>query len=448
MSEWCFASVTALGHAYRDGTVTPADVVQELLGRIEMLDAHLNAFATVSEMAHEEAERATRELAEGNDRGALHGVPVAVKDLIKVRGAPTGFGSCVGRVVREEEDAVVVARLRDAGAVILGKTNLLEYAYGAVHPEVGPTLNPWDLGRTAGGSSGGSAAALAAGLAPLALGTDTGGSIRIPAAYCGVVGLKPTWGRVSTAGVFPLSQSLDAVGPMARNCADAALLLEVLQGNPRPGDFHSGDLDGAVLGIPEDYIELTNLEPGVETVFRNAVTALREAGAKIVEVPFADFASANETLLDILHPEASVIHERSIRSVAAGYAPTTRAQLEHGFTLPAVQYVRAKQRQEALIGLFETLMTGVDALLTPSVGFVAPAEDPAVNGEEGAAEMHFSGPFNLLGAPALSVPFGFSAGLPVGVQIVGRRGDDAGVLRVGAALEALAPNPLHPPPPL
>ena len=189
---------------------------------------------------------------------------------------------------------------------------------------------------------------------------------------------------------------------------------------------------------------MTKLEPGVEAAFRGAVAALREAGAKTVEVRFTELAKVNETLLDILYPEASVIHEQYIRFQAEGYAAATRAQLEHGFTLPATRYIGAKRRQEELIGFFEEFMTGLDGLLTPSVGFVAPAEDPAVGAQEGAAEMHFSGPFNLLGAPSLSVPFGLSDGLPVGVQIVGRRGDDEGVLRLGAALESHAPEPTRP----
>ena len=223
--------VASLGAAYRTGALTPREVIEVALARIADTEPTLNAFADpLAESARAEADRSGEALRAGRDLGPLHGIPVAIKDLIEVAGAPTGWGTKVEPPRIAAQDATLVARLRAAGAVILGKTNCLEYAYGVPHPEIGQTNNPHDPSRTAGGSSGGSAAAVAAGIVPLSVGTDTGGSIRIPAAYCGIVGLKPTYGLVPLDGVFPLSWSLDHAGPLARSVGDARLLLAVLSG--------------------------------------------------------------------------------------------------------------------------------------------------------------------------------------------------------------------------
>lgn len=446
-----FWSARRLASAYRSGETTPLAVTEALLERIGRLEPDLNAFATVlSDSALERARQAGAELASGDDRGPLHGIPVVVKDLMAVEGAPTGFGSTVGRVPRADRDAAVVARLRRAGAVLLGKTNLLEYAYGAVNPAVGSTRNPHDRARTAGGSSGGSAAAVAAGLAPLAIGTDTGGSIRIPAAYCGVVGLKPSYGTVPVEGVFPLSWTLDHVGPLARSAGDAALLLAVLAGSPpapanTPDAAGDGTLHGVRLGVPRGYVDAVTLEAPVRASLQAAEEAAAGDGATVVELDFGELAGANDALLDILLPEATVIHEQYIGAEADGYAATTRAQLEAGRSLPAVRYLAALARRRRLSAAFDATVAGVDALLMPAVPTVAPAEDPAVDGQEGAVEMHFSGPFNLVGAPAVALPFSASAGLPAGVQLVGARGSDARLLALASALAALEPEPSLPP---
>ncbi len=456
-----FASARELAALYRSGETTPLAVTEALLERIASLEPYLNAFAVVlADGARAQAERATRALAAGEDRGPLHGVPVLVKDLMAVEGAPTGFGSRVGRVERAERDAAVVARLREAGAVLLGKTNLLEYAYGAVHPEVGPTRNPHDLQRTAGGSSGGSAAAVAAGLAPLAIGTDTGGSIRIPASYCGVFGHKPSYGRVPVEGVFPLSWTLDHVGALARSAADVADLLAVMAGAPGtapgrathrvagvPGSPDPDRLRGLRIGVPRAYVDAVELEPPVRAALDAAERALVRAGAVVVDAPLGELEHANEALLDILYPEASVLHQQYMRDDPSGYAPATRAQLDLGFTVPAVRYLRALETRHSLIADFDGLLARLDGLLMPAVNTVAPAEDPVVSGEEGATEMHFSGPFNVVGAPAIAVPFNAAEGLPVGLQLAGARGEDAALLGLADALAALAPITAAAPPP-
>jgi len=460
-----FASARDLAAAYRSGETTPLAVTEWLLERIAALEPRLNAFAVLlADAARERAERAGRELAGGEDLGPLHGVPVVVKDLMAVEGAPTGFGSRVGGVARAERDAAVVARLREAGAVILGKTNLLEYAYGAVHPDVGPTRNPHDLQRTAGGSSGGSAAAVAAGLAPLAIGTDTGGSIRIPGSYCGVVGHKPTFGMVPVDGVFPLSWTLDHVGPLARTAADAADLLAAMAGaassaagagSRREGPAEAGDAElsasarwrGLRVGVPRAYLDAVDLEQPVRAALDAAERVLVRAGAVVVDAPLGPLTHANAILLDILAPEASVLHEQYMRDDPGGYAPATRAQLAFGFTVPATRYLRASEDRRSLIAHFDDLIAGLDVLLMPAVNTVAPEEDPVVNGEEGAAEMHFSGPFNVVGAPAVTVPFNAGPGLPVGLQLAGARGADARLLALADALAALAPVTTAPPSP-
>lgn len=434
-----WSSATALARAYRAGTLTPTQVAEVLLQRIERHNPILNAFATVLPgLVMEQAARATEELASGHYRGLLHGVPIGVKDLTAIKGWPTRFGSTVAPVEVADEDAEIVTRLKQAGAVVMGKTTLLEYAYGAVHPEVGPTWNPWNVKRTAGGSSGGSAAALAAGLVPLTIGTDTGGSIRIPAAYCGVVGLKPTFGRLPLDGVFPLSWSLDAVGPMARTLPDLLALFDALDGGGNGRSERS--LEGRRFGIPEDYIARTDVAPGIEELFRVVLDRVRAGGATVDEVSFQSMADANDILVDILRPEATVIHDQNIRHYdssagrAPAYSDSTFAQLRGGYDVPATAYIAARRRQERLRNEFEMVMEGFDALLMPSVGFVAPADDPGVDDPAGAAEMHFSGPFNVLGVPALSLPLGLVDGMPVGMQLVTARGEDMAAIELAIAM--------------
>lgn len=432
-----FPTVTDLATAYRNGTRTPSDVVDEAFARIAATEPSLNAFACrMEEAARAEARRRTAELKAGTDLGPLHGIPVAIKDLIEVEGAPTGYGSKVQAPQVAARDAALVARLRAAGAVILGKTNLLEYAYGVAHPAIGQTNNPHDPSRTAGGSSGGSAAAVAAGIVPLAIGTDTGGSIRIPAAYCGIVGLKPGFGLVPLDGVFPLAQSLDHAGPLARTVTDTALALACLAARPMP--LAPPALRGLRIGILSRHVSGTDLGRAVSDRFRQLVETLRIAGARIVPIDIPGLDHANQTLVAILRPEASVIHERLIASNPGGYAPGTRSQIETGFTLPATDYIKARQAQDALRAAVETAFSGVDVLISPSVPFVAPHEDPEIaDGQD--SEMLASGFANVTGHPSLSLPFGQSQGLPVGLQLTGPQGADARLLSVALRIETAVP---------
>jgi len=439
VSEIDFISIAELGARYRRKSLSPVEVTERALARIKALDSKLNAFVTPLEKESlADAAAAERELSQGHDRGPLHGVPVAVKDLIAMAGAPTTFASRAGSPRHPDRDAGLVKNLRRAGAVLIGKTNLLEYAYGAVHPEIGQTNNPWDPKRTSGGSSGGSAAGVASGMCFAAIGTDTGGSIRIPAAYCGIAGLKPSYGLVDLDGVQALSWSLDHAGPLARRVADAARLLEGMTGGSFPARPHG--LKGLRLGIMDHPGQDRFLQPAVRYHFERALAKLRQAGAEIEPVSIPGLEHAADALLTILEPEASVIHQRLIAAEPGGFGEMTRLQIEAGFALPATAYIRAQQLQRELAHRYDQLFARVDAILSPSVPWVAPAEDPALGDDGGEGEMLYSAVYNLTGLPALSVFAGLSPEkLPVGLQIVTPWRTDDLALSIGAALEVLIP---------
>lgn len=432
-----FASVPQIGALYRSGHLSPVELTQACLERVEALNPALNAFITVTaDAAMRQAEQAERELRSGHDRGPMHGIPVAIKDLIDTAGVRT---TCASRILADrvpDEDAPLVRRLQDAGAVCLGKTNLSEFAMGVAHADYGQVNNPWDMKRTAGASSGGSAAAVASGLCFAAVGTDTGGSVRIPASYCGLAGLKPTSGLVETAGVFALSWSLDHVGPLARSSLDAALLLEALTGSA----FRlSVDLRGRRFGVIQR--EGPGTEPEVAALFEQACAALRAAGAEVREVRVPDLHLADAALFNVLLPEAATLHAPWLQERGEDYAPATRQQLELGTALPATAYLRAQQFRRHLTRQVLVALEGHDALLSPTVPWVAPAEDPVFTGDEGAAEGQRTVPHNLTGLPALSVNMGFGAhGLPVGLQIITRPHTDVLCLALGTAAEALLPR--------
>lgn len=432
--ETAFLSVADLGEGYRNGSFTPTQVVEQSLARLAQLEPGLNAFANpMADLAREQAKQATAELAAGRDLGPLHGIPVAIKDLIEVAGMPTGYGSKVLAPRMATKDATLVARLRAAGVVIFGKTNLLEYAYGIAHPDIGQTNNPHDTTRTAGGSSGGSAAAVAAGIVPLAIGTDTGGSIRIPAAYCGIVGLKPTFGLVPLDGVFPLSWSLDHAGPLARSVEDACLAMACLSGAPMSLQTDQTPLR---IGLIMGQFSQTDIGRPVTELVQTCLARLQNQGAQVVQIECPVLDRANATLMTILAPEAALIHAPLIALNPAGYAPGTRAQIEAGATTLATEYVAARRLQAELRDRVEALFQQVDVLLAPSVPFVAPHEDPVIVDDQDS-EMLSSGFANVTGHPSLSLPCGWIDGLPVGLQLTGRLGQDARLLSVAKRVAGL-----------
>jgi aspartyl-tRNA(Asn)/glutamyl-tRNA(Gln) amidotransferase subunit A len=435
----------ALARRVREGEVTSVELVGSALERVGELDGRVGAFVLVlaEEAIAEAAERDAR-MRRGEVVGPLHGVPVAVKDLIDVAGAVTGAGSpkLAGNVAGR--DAEVVTRLRESGAVVVGKTRTHEFAYGVVTPG---TANPWDLGRIAGGSSGGSAAAVAAGLVPGAVGSDTAGSIRIPAACCGVVGLKPTWGRVPATGVWPLSWSCDHVGPIAATVADVALLDQVLAGAPGPRDGATpsgapriGRLVGEDLGP---------VEPGVGAVVDELCRRLEAAGATLDEVTLP-LRAARGAVATIVLAEAAAAHARLLAETGeAGYSNAMLSMIRIGGSALAGEYLSGLRYRGRFAAQIEGLLDERDALLLPTLPCVAPAIGQRTVGLAGeqvgvqAALTRLPGPLNCSGSPVLSLPAGLapdpSGPLPVGVSLVGRIGGDRQLLRVGAWVEAVAP---------
>jgi aspartyl-tRNA(Asn)/glutamyl-tRNA(Gln) amidotransferase subunit A len=427
--DLCLHSIAGLGRLFRKRALSPVEATSAALERLRRLDGQLNSFITVLEgSALTQARQAEDELGRGIDRGPLHGVPISLKDLIDTAGVPTTAASRHWRDRVPIQTATVAQRLEEAGAVLLGKCNLLEFAYGIVHPDFGQTNNPWDRARTSGGSSGGSAASIAAGIGWGSIGSDTGGSIRIPASYCGVVGLKPTYGLVSLHGVCDLSPSLDHAGPIARSVSDIASLLQIIAGHdpadPRSLDAPLPDYTAALehnirglrVGVVQEH--MGRLHPGVADVTMAALRELERLGMQLCEVSLPELAGADQALLALVMPEASLVHTDGLRQRPGDYAELTRAQLEQGTQIPAVDYLRAQAYQRNLRAAMLTALRGVDLLASPTVAWEASAEDPPVGDPEGADEALRTGPYNITGLPAISIPCGFGpAGLPLGLQL-------------------------------
>jgi aspartyl-tRNA(Asn)/glutamyl-tRNA(Gln) amidotransferase subunit A len=436
----------------REGEASSAELVERALQRIGALDRQVGAFVLVLvERARAEAAERDERRRRGEGGGALHGVPVAVKDLIDVAGEVTAAGSPKLAANRAAEDAEVVRRLRAAGAVVVGKTRTHEFAYGVTTPG---TANPWDPGRIAGGSSGGSAAAVAAGLVPGALGSDTAGSIRIPAACCGVVGLKPTWGRVPATGVWPLSWSCDHVGPIAASVADVALLDRVLAGEPAAGPGGGADpqaAEGAGPGSDGPRIgrlagrDLEPVDPAVTAVLDELCRRLEAAGAVVDEVvlPLKAARGAGAT---IVLAEAAAAHARLLAETGEdGYSPAMLAMLALGGSALAGEYLTGLRYRGRFAAEVEGLLAGRDALLLPTLPCVAPPATERLVRIAGtevgvqAALTRLPGPLNCSGSPVLSLPAGLVGGLPVGASLVGRIGGDRELLGLAAWVEAMVP---------
>jgi len=364
--------------------------------------------------------------------GLLHGAAVAVKDNIDVAGVVTTNASTVGTPPPAEHDAPAVARLREAGADLLCKTNLLEYAAGSVSPAYGMTFNPLDPTRTSGGSSSGSAALVAAGVCDYALGTDTGGSIRIPAAYCGIVGLKPTRGIVPLAGVFPLSATCDHVGTLTRTVAQAAVLLSVLAAHP----VELRAVANVRVGVLRRQVDDPDLRPGVHARVAEALGALEAAGFRLVDVEFPELDLVDAALGAIVLKEAWDVHRELFAREAHMYGPGTRALLELGSQVTDDEYRQGLADRNLIAAAFALAFESVDVLAGPTVAYPAPAEDPPVGTPEGDLEGRYTAPYNLAGVPAVSLPCGIVEGtLPAGLQLAAALGEDALLLSVARVYE-------------
>ncbi|MEU6079137.1 amidase [Streptomyces sp. NPDC047108] len=449
-------SLAAAADAIHAGQLSPVELVDSVLDRIEQAEPQLHAYVTVSaEQARRSAREAADAAAVGRLRGPLHGIPMGLKDVIDVAGTATTASSRVRADHRAAADSSVAAGLRAAGAILVGKTHTHEFAYGLTTPQ---THNAWRRGRVAGGSSGGSAVAVTAGTATFALGTDTGGSIRVPAALNGVVGLKPTYGLVPRHGVTSLSWSLDHVGPITRTVEDAALVLSALAGHdPRdpasvavpatdyrpPAD---GDLSGVRVGVPRTYY-FERVDPEVETTVRRAIGRLASLGARLVdvEIPLTRYIQA--TQWGLMVPEATAYHENTLRTVPHLYGADVRTLLEAGELLSAGDYVRAQRSRTLMRREWARLLKEVDVIATPAVPVTAVrADEESLSWPDGTVEsvsdayVRLSSPANITGTPSLTVPVGHDAtGLPIGMQLLGRPFGEHALLRVGHAYEQTQP---------
>ncbi|HVB26067.1 MAG TPA: amidase [Ktedonobacteraceae bacterium] len=458
-----YMSIREAADDVHSGLTTPTELVLDALERIDERDSDIRAFVTVMrEQALADAEKVEREQRTGLYRSPLHGIPIGIKDIIAVQGVRMTAGSQVLFDHIAQEDAAVVEQLRKAGAILIGKTNTHEFAYGTYTP---PTRNPWDLKRVPGGSSGGSAAAVAAQMCLGAIGSDTGGSIRIPAACCGITGLKPTYGRVSCYGVIPLSWSLDHVGPLGRSAEDCALIFDAIAGyDPRDPNSVSGppsrsaaslirgadgrgplSLQGLKLGLLQDaFVEPLNSE--VRQAWQVAILVLKEEGAEVIEVDVP--RPTMDMYRTIQMPEASLAHMQKgwLTTHANKYTERTRERLLQGQHISAVDYLLAQHERRVFSNAVHSVLRRVDALVLPTLPI------PAVTMEqidtnitiEGVTEnatvafLRLTMPFNLAGLPAISFPCGFTTNaLPIGLQVVGKPFEEVTVLRIAHAYQQL-----------
>ena len=464
--ELCGLSVTRASQAIQAREISPTELTEAYLRRIESLNPRVNAYITVTaERARADARRATDELMAGRSRGPLHGIPIALKDLYETAGIRTTGGGKFHTDHIPEHDCPVARRLRDAGTVLLGKLNTHEYAYGVTtnNPHYGPTRNPWNLEHIPGGSSGGSGAAIAVGLATATMGTDTGGSIRMPASVCGVVGLKPTYGRVSKAGVLPLSYLFDHTGPITRTVEDAAIILKTIAGyDPSdattvrtPVDDYtsalSAGLRGLRIGVPRDYF-YAHLDVEVAAAVDQAIHVLQVLGAEVRDIEVADVGAGVGALFGLVLAEAQEIHADALRSRPGDFGADVGGLLSSPAPDTAALMLGLRAR-DALSVSMRRALESVDLLVTPTTPIVAARIGQEMIRYGGIEESILSAmirctaPFNATGLPALSLPCGFTrAGLPVGLQLAGRPFDESTVLRAGHAYEQATQWHLRTPP--
>jgi amidase len=443
-----YLSLDEVARRLKARQLSSVEATQAMLDRIGMLDPKLKSYATLTpERALADAKRLDAETAAGTSRGPLHGVPIAVKDLCDTEGVPTAAGMAIRRSHVPAKDATVVTRLKQAGAVILGKLQMTEGAYGLHHPSVDPPVNPFNAAYWTGVSSSGSGVATAAGLCFASLGSDTGGSIRFPSTMNGLSGLKPTWGRVSRAGVFPLAESLDHVGPMCRSALDAAIMLGVIAGAdpddptaaPQPVPDYAAataaGVKGKRVGMPNNLI---GADADCQRALEGAAATLQRQGAQLIDVTLPDLDEAAVQWLAQCGVEAALAHEATFPARRAEYGAEFAALLDLGRGLSGLELSRLQLTRARVTGELDRLLASIDLLLLPTMGVAAPslAAMKTRTPQTIASRLRYTAPIDMSGHPTLTLPGGMTAdGVPVGFQIVGRAFDEAGILAAGHAFQ-------------
>jgi len=457
VSELCTKTLTDVAGLVKRKEVSPVEVTAAVLERIERLDGELHSYLTVArDPALEQARRAEQEISKGNYRGSLHGIPLAVKDLIYTRDVRT---TCASKILADwvpDYNATVIEKLYEAGAVLLGKLTLTEFAGIGYHPTIQPALNPWDPNRWTGSSSSGSGVATAASLCFGSLGTDTGGSVRFPAAACGIVGMKPTYGKVSRYGVFPLAESLDHVGPMTRAVEDAAVLLRVIAGfdpndptsrrEPVP-DYRTNlknGVRGIRIGVDWSYCS-ERVDPEISKAIAAATRVLGDLGARIQEVKVSGTEEAIGAWGVIFTAECAASHGATYPSRAADYSSPFRAFLQESEKVRGVDYAKAHAARQKVSRMIDDLFQTVDLLLCPTMGMVpmelnGAAPEKLITPEIGHDLLSFTSPFSLSGNPTISLPCGFHTdGLPLSLMIIGAHGQESLLIQAAYAYEQATP---------
>jgi aspartyl-tRNA(Asn)/glutamyl-tRNA(Gln) amidotransferase subunit A len=448
----CRLTITQAAAGLRRREFSPVELTKACIERIDAIDGKLHSFITVTaDLALRQAAQAQQELSAGKNRGPLHGIPIALKDLYMTKGIRTTCHSAVLEHWIPDHDATAVVKLQEAGTILLGKLGMHEFAFGgpSVDAPFPAVKNPWNTAHIPGGSSSGSGAALAAGLCYGALGSDTGGSIRTPSSHCGIVGIKPTYGRVSRYGVVPLSWSLDHAGPMARSVEDCAILLQAIAGyDPRDPasanvavpDFRArlrDDIKGLRVGVPRAnwFDENKGIDPETEAVFDNALKTLESLGAVIVEIDGKAFSIARKANQTILVCEAYAYHENTLQATPMNFGSSVRRRMLEGAFLSAADYITAQRARSILNQQIRANFSRVDVFATPSAPR-PPEAFESMDPNEQNLRPNFTNPFNLTGLPSISVPCGFtSGGLPVGLQVIAQPFEEATCFRVAYAYE-------------
>lgn len=458
--ELQFHSIARLGKMVRDKQLSPVELTQTYLDRIESLDGQLGAFITVmKEQALAQANEAERAIQSGDCKGPLHGIPIAVKDIIYTKGVLTSAGSKVLADHIPDKDSTIIERLNGAGAVLLGKLNLSEFAIGGTidHP-FGTPRNPWNTEHSAGGSSSGSGVAVASGLCAGALGSDTGGSVRGPASFCGIVGIRPTYGRVTRHGVVPMCWSMDTIGPMTRTVEDCALMLKAIAGrdsrdassaNETVPDYSHSLQDGTQglrIGLPKEMFEFDGLDSETHDVVTRAVGVLEELGASSKEMTLPTSAHSGAVFVAIADVDAANFHAEWLRTRGDDYDWSTRTRLESATLTPASAYIKAQRARELIRRELMDALDKFDVIIMPTGPVPAPTIAASTGrpggyyqGKLDLGRRRYTSPAALAGLPALSVPCGFSrSGLPIGVQIIGKPFSEDLLFRVGHTYERAA----------